>query len=160
MNVILNLKIYENGMQHDIEKFYQKCFSDLGWEYQPQGRHSDTLNIQKEYLQKGCFWCLYDGEILIGTVAVRTIDFKNKTAEMKRLYVLSDYQGKGYGNLLFKTALDYAKKNGYTKICTDTKKSRSASRHLMRKYNFKEIDRYNDNNFAELFFELDLTGDS
>ena len=156
MIVILDLKIYESNMQDDIKNFYQKCFDDLGWEYQPDRRHFDTVNIQEEYMKNGCFWCLYDNKKLIGTVAVRTIDFENKTAEMKRLYVLKEYQGNGYGDLLFKTALNYTKENGYKKICADTQKNRNASRHLMKKYNFRETDKYNNNDFAELFYELDF----
>ena len=143
-------------MQDDINNFYQKCFNDLGWEYQPYGRHSDTINIKEKYMRDGCFWCLYDDNKLIGTVTVYTINCDNKTAEMKRLYVLNDYQGKGYGELLFKTALDYAKENGYKKIYADTRKDRGASRHLIKKYNFRETLRYNNNDFSELFFELDL----
>ena len=156
MIIIIDLRIYENSMQDDIEIFYQKCFNDLGWEYQPRGRHSDIINIQDAYMKVGCFWCLYDENKLIGTVAVRTIDFENKTAEMKRLYILSNYQGKGYGDLLFKTALNYVKDKGYKKICADTQKSRNASQHLMKKYGFRETEKYNNNDFAELFFELDL----
>ena len=143
-------------MRNDIEKFYQKCFDDLGWEYQPYGRHSDILNIDEEYLKNGCFWCLYDDGKLIGTVAVRMIDFENKAAELKRLYILSDYQNKGYGDLLFNTALDFVKETGYKKVFADTQKGRHAARHLIKKYGFHETEKYNDNDFAELFFELDL----
>lgn len=148
------LKIYQTDMQRDIENFYNKCFTDLGWGYEPHGRHSDTVNIPREYMQNGCFWCLYDSEKLIGTVAVRTIDIQNKTIELKRLYVLPEAQGKGYGDLLFGTAVNHAKDSGYNKICADTRNDRSASQHLMRKYGFREVPRYNDNIYAELFFEL------
>ena len=105
-------------------------------------------------MQGGCFWCLYDNERLIGTVALRTINSINKTAELKRLYVIKEEQGKGYGSLLFNTAVEYAKDNGYCKICADTRNDRKASQHLMRKYGFQKIPKYNDNKFAELFFEL------
>ncbi len=101
-------------------------------------------------------WCMYDGPLLVGTVAVRTIDKGAKTAEMKRLYVLKDYQSKGCGGALFKTALDFAVSNGFRKICADTRHDRDASQHLMRKHGFREAPRYNDNPFAELFFELEL----
>ncbi|MCL1858423.1 MAG: GNAT family N-acetyltransferase [Oscillospiraceae bacterium] len=158
---MIKLRVYKNQMQNDIEKFFEQCCNDLGWEYSPQDWHSDILNIQEKYMSNGCFWCLYDSidkndKKLIGTVAVWTIDIKNKIAELKRLYVLKEYQGKGYGELLFKTALDYVKSNGYKKVCADTDKNRHASQHLMKKYNFHEIKRYNDNQKAEMFFELDL----
>lgn len=153
---MIELKVYNPNMQDNIEDFYEKCFTDLGWVYEPNSRHFDTINIQQEYIQNGCFWCLYNNKQLIGTVAIRTIDLYNKIAELKRLYVTQEEQGKGYGNLLFNVVMEYAKDNGYRKICADTRNDRNASQHLMRKYGFEETLKYNDNQFAELFFELKL----
>lgn len=153
---MLELKIYSEKMQQDIEYFYNKCFTDLGWTYEPNGRHSDTVNIQRDYMANGCMWCLYNDNQLLGTVAIRTIDSEKKIAELKRLYVLEEWQGQGYGDMLFQTALTYAKENHYKKICADTRNDRNASRHLMQKYGFYEIQKYNENPFAELYFELEL----
>ena len=147
---------YSLSMQSDIDAFYDECFSSLGWGYEPGGRHSDCVNIPDVYQKKGQFWCLYDGDKLIGTVAIRSIDEDGKIAELKRLYVTPSRQGEGFGKLLFEAALKYAKDAGYDKICADTRLDRSASQHLMKSHSFKEIPQYNDNNFAELFFELDL----
>ena len=152
------IKEYNFNMQNDVEVFYEKCFIYLGWGYEPYGRHSDILDIQKEYMQNGCFWCLYDGRRLIGTVAIRTIDLPNKVAELKRLYVINEEQGKGYSDLLFSTALEYAKNNDYYKICADTQNDRAVSKYLMRKYGFRETARHNADKFADVFFELVLDG--
>ena len=149
------LKVYSPSMQTEIEKFYEICFSALGWDYEPYGRHKDIVNISEVYMKNGCMWCLVENEKIIGTSAVKALNFD--IAEMKRLYVLPKYQGRGYGRLLFETALQYAKNQGYKKIRLDTQKDRSASRHLIESHGFKEIPRYNDNPFAELHFELDLT---
>lgn len=152
----IRLLTYEAHMQPDIETFYRECFEALGWGYEPFGRHCDTVNIPEAYQKSGQFWCLYDGKKLVGTVAVRTIDAGSRTAELKRLYVSESRRGEGFGNLLFKTALRFAKNTGFAKICADTRRDRDASQHLMRKHGFREIPKYNDNAFAELFFELDL----
>jgi len=128
----------------------------LGWEYRPGDRHSDILNINDTYMRHGCFWCLYEGDDMIGMVAARRIDEENNVAELKRLYVLPEYQGLGYGDMLFKTALDYVKERGYGAVRLDTRGDRSASLHLIEKYGFRRIEQYNDNEFAELYFELDL----
>ena len=104
----------------------------------------------------GMWWCMYNNNELIGTVAIRVIDTNNKIVEMKRLYVIKEEQGKGFGSMLVDTAIKHAKASGFHKICADTRIDRDASQHLMRKYGFREVSRYNDNEFAELFFELDL----
>ena len=72
------------------------------------------------------------------------------------LYVLPEHQGKGYGELLFKFALDYAKEQRYKTVRADTRHDRAASLHLIDKYRFRRVERYNDNEFAELYFELKL----
>ena len=151
---MIEIKEFSFEMQYEIERFFEKCFIDLGWDYEPSGRHFDTTHIQDSYMSNGCMWCMYKNNRIIGTVAIRTIDNFEKIAEMKRLYVIKDEQGNGYGSMLFETALRYAKESGFYKICADTQNDRDASQHLMRKHGFKEISQYNDNDFAELFFEL------
>ena len=119
-------------------------------------RHSDVANVEKHYMQNGCFWCLFDNDILIGTVAIRIIDIENKVVELKRMFVLPEYQGKGYGKLLLKYVINYAKEQKYKKIYLDTRKQFSVAQHLYRSNGFLETDKYNDNENAELYFELVL----
>jgi GNAT superfamily N-acetyltransferase len=105
----------------------------------------------------GMFWCLFDGDVLIGTVAIRRIGDNDSVCEMKRLYVLPEYQGNGYGELLFRTALKFAKASGVKIVRLDTRHDRSASRHIIEKHRFRQIEQYNQNAFAELFYELNLS---
>jgi GNAT superfamily N-acetyltransferase len=79
-----------------------------------------------------------------------------KICELKRFYVKKDRQGKGLGRLLIKTALDCAKTAGYGIIRADTEYKCKSSIHLMEAFGFSRVSRYNDNPFAELFYELNL----
>ena len=58
--------------------------------------------------------------------------------------------------MLFKNALDYVKEQGYRSVRVDTRYDQAASLHLIKKYQFRRIERYNNNEFAELYFELDI----
>lgn len=144
-------------MQQQVIQFIEKCFVALGWGYSPNSRHIDTADVEKHYMQNGCFWCLFENHVLIGTVAVRTIDFENKILELKRMFVLPEYQGKGYGRQLLKHAIDYAKEQKYNSICLDTRNELATAQHLYKKYGFKQIDKYNNNEYADVYFELKLT---
>lgn len=93
---------------------------------------------------------------MIGTVAIRTIDNVKRIVELKRMFVLPEYQGKGYGRLLLEYAITYSREQNYHKMCLDTRKQFSVAQHLYRSVGFQEIDRYNDNEHAELYFELIL----
>ncbi len=152
----MNIEIFRAEMQQAVDEFFGKCFSAVGIPYSPMDRHADIANIEQHYMQDGCFWCLYDNQTLIGTVALRIINLEHKVAEVKRMFVLPEYQGKGYGRMLLNHAIAYAKTMQYNKICLDTRKQFSAAQQLYRSSGFKETTKYNDNDRAELYFELVL----
>jgi predicted GNAT family N-acyltransferase len=154
---MFEIKVYNIGMQQDIENFFAKSFLDLGWEYEPYGEHSDILNINDVYMKNGCMWCMYGNNKLIGTVAVRVLDIESKNVEIKRLFVLKEFQGNGYGNMLFKTALNYVEETKFKKIYADTAKDRDVAHHILNKYGFVKTSRYADcSQYTELFFELEI----
>ena len=147
---------FKSNMQQSVEEFFEKCFSAVGIPYSPMDRHADIADVEQYYMRNGCFWCLFDNEVFIGTVAVRIIDIDNKVIELKRMFILPEYQGKGCGRLLLGYAIDYARKQQYNKICLDTRKQFLAAQHLYRSSGFQETEKYNDNEHAELYFELVL----
>ena len=153
----MEILTFEPNMQQAVGHFFEKCFVAVGIPYSPKDRHADIADVERHYMQDGCFWSLFHNEILIGTVAVRIIDVEKKVVELKRMFVLPEYQGQGYGKLLLKHAINYAREQQYSKICLDTRKQFSAAQHLYRSSGFVETDKYNDNEKAELYFELDLS---
>jgi len=153
---MVSIELYNPTMQPALETCFKACVKSLGWEYQPDTRHSDIISVEDTYMRHGHFWCLFEDNSLIGMVAARCFDNDGKIAELKRLYVLPERQGKSYGDMLFKHALDYVKAQGYKTVRVDTRHDRAASLHLIDKYRFRRIGQYNDNEFAELYFELEL----
>ena len=82
---MITYKTYSPSMQPALEVCFKACVEALGWAYQPDGRHSDIINIETTYMRHGCFWCLFEGDELIGMVAARCLDIDNGIAELKRL---------------------------------------------------------------------------
>ncbi len=54
------------------------------------------------------------------------------------------------------TAIDFAKRMGYTRILLDSSKELKASRNLYLKNGFVDIPRYNNNHRADVFMEKKL----
>ena len=147
---------FKVDMQQQVDCFFRKCFTAVGIPYSPKDRHIDIADVDRHYMKNGCFWCLLDNGNVIGTVAIRIIDNVNQIVELKRMFVLPEHQGKGYGRLLLEYAITYSREQHYHKMCLDTRKQFSAAQHLYRSVGFQETDRYNDNEHAELYFEMDL----
>ncbi len=152
----MDIVIFKVDMQQQVDCFFEKCFLAVGIPYSPKDRHADVADVEQHYMKNGCFWCLLDDDNIIGTVAIRIIDNINQIVELKRMFVLPEYQGKGYGRLLLEHAITYSQEQHYSKMCLDTRKQFSAAQYLYRSVGFQETDRYNDNERAELYFELVL----
>lgn len=78
----------------------------------------DLNEIEKVYSGKGKFWVALKNKKIIGTVAIR--DLKNGVAKLNRMFVLIEYHGDGTGQKLLNHALDFAKRQGFTKIILNT----------------------------------------
>ena len=152
----MEISAFTNDMQSSVCEFFEKCFAALGIPFSPSDRHADIADIEGYYMHCGCFWCLWDDSVLVGTEALRVMDAEDGVAELKRMSVLPEYQGRGCGRLLLNHAIGYAKEQRYSRICLDTRRELSAAQHLYRSSGFTEIERYNNNERAELFFELVL----
>jgi ribosomal protein S18 acetylase RimI-like enzyme len=211
--ILKELVGFDDIERRGVENFLSECFFDLGWEYSEYDQTEDGKIFDGISYEKAKFWRLFDGNTLVGTVAVREIadtipkpNKKNdvetpkpnkendgktpnpnetekiktadkddklneksdvetpnpnevkgkKICELKRFYVKKGYQGKGLGRFLMKTALSYAKDAGYDVIRADTESVCKSSIHLMEASGFYQIPSYNENIFAELFYELSL----
>ena len=152
----MNIVVFEKDMQKQADNFFSKCFSAVGIPYSPADRHADIADIEQHYMKKGCFWCLLDNDNIIGTIAIRTIENADRTVELKRMFVLPEYQGNGYGRSLLEHAIRYSQEHNYKKICLDTRKQFAVAQHLYKIEGFKETDKYNDNEHAELYYELEI----
>jgi putative acetyltransferase len=96
-----------------------------------------------------------EGQTFIGCVAVRKMT--TTVAEMKRMYVLPQWQGKGIGNELLIQAIDLAEKCGYHYARLDTLNSMHAAMNLYRKNGFRQIEAYYNNPIpTAVYFEKQL----
>ncbi len=74
--------------------------------------------------------------------------------ELKALYLLEKYHGKGLGRRLLNTAIRKARKDGYGKMYLDTLSSSRNAVRLYEKAGFERTEKYNDNDTADLFMVL------
>lgn len=90
-----------------------------------KGAEQCFVSLDKEladldtYYQGGAFLIGYENNTPIATIAIRKMD--DITCELKRLYVKTDYRGKGYARLLVNAIMDKARKLGFQEVRLTTK---------------------------------------
>ena len=89
---------------------------------------------------KGRLLLAYYNETPAGCVALREID--EQSCEMKRMFVYSQYHGKGVGRALAASIINEAKSIGYSVMKLDTSIRQVEAIGLYQAMGFKHIDPY------------------
>jgi len=90
----------------------------------------------------------------VGCGALKPLDAS--TAEIKRMWVAPDARGLGVARRLLEALEDHARQAGMRRIVLDTNRSLAEAQALYRKAGYRDIERYNDNAYADFFFEKEL----
>lgn len=88
-------------------------------------------------MKGGMFYLLRDGHKIIGTIAI--INKHNGIAELKRLYVDSNYRGRKLGSLLVDTSMKYCQEHGFKKVEFETNKKFEKAHQLYLRRGFKIV---------------------
>jgi putative acetyltransferase len=104
----------------------------------------DIDNFQFGYFENGgTFLVMKDGDRIIGTGALRRLE--DDVGEIKRLWLLQEYQGQGLGYRMMMQLLAVAKDKGYRKIRLETSRTYQARAYAFyRRLGFYDIPRFGD----------------
>ena len=103
----------------------------------------------------GALLLAYEEGQLVGCVGLR--DLGGNICEMKRMFVLPEYHGRGIGAGLLHLFIEMASQAGYAAIRLDTLPSLKSALSLYQKAGFREIAAYRFNPDPEaLYLQLDL----
>lgn len=152
---MLRLHPYEENYQDDLIRFLKKCLPQSGRCLDLKGRHDFYLKVGDVFEH---FWCLYNDDEMIGTVALKRLD--GHRCELKSLYLEERYQGIGLGRALLETAIKEARRKGYEEMFLDTLATSKRALALYEKLGFVRTDRYNDNRVADIFMRLEIKGNN
>lgn len=87
----------------------------------------------------------------VGCGAMRLLD--TTTAEFKRMWVAPDLRGLGLSRRLLDALETEAQRIGATRVILDTNRSLAEAQALYRKAGYRETECYNDNSYADFWFE-------
>lgn len=92
----------------------------------------------------------------VGCGGLKPIDAA--TAEIKRMWIAPDVRGLGLARRLLEELEAAARQSGAKRVVLDTNRTLTEAQAMYRKAGYREIARYNDNNYADFFFEKELGG--
>jgi putative acetyltransferase len=118
---------------------------------------TDIEDFQQRYLENGgTFLVTCEGGRIIGTGALRRLE--DRVGEIKRLWLLPEFQGQGLGYRMMLELIAAAREKGYTKLRLETSPVYQAQAFAFyRRVGFYEIPRYGDDP-DDVGMELDLEG--
>ncbi|MBX3581391.1 MAG: MarR family transcriptional regulator [Rhizobiaceae bacterium] len=79
--------------------------------------------------------------------------FDDRTGEIKRMWVAPAVRGLGLSRRLLEALEAEAVRAGMTRVVLDTNRSLAEAQSLYRKAGYRQIERYNDNAYADFWFE-------
>jgi putative acetyltransferase len=113
--------------------------------YESKGELHDMDDLVQTYFDnKGVFLVMTDESQVIGTGAIRRLD--DATCELKRVWLLFEYHGKGLGYRMIQELLAFARETGYRRIRLETdREGQRRAYDLYKRLGFYEIPRYSHN---------------
>jgi len=137
-------------------KLFLQYADSLGFDLEFQGFSRELAELPGDYAAPaGCILLTEATEGYSGCVALRPL--KNSICEMKRLYVLQEFQGRGVGRVLASSVIEAARKKGYKRMRLDTIGAMKAAQRLYFSLGFKTIEAYCYNPLDDpSFMELEL----
>jgi len=110
--------------------------------YEARHELGDMDDIQRNYFENGgTFLVMTAGERVIGSGAIRKLE--TSVCELKRLWFLQEYHGRGLGYQMMQALFAAARSLGYEKIRLETDAARQTQAiAFYKKLGFYEIPRY------------------
>jgi len=124
--------------------------------YDSRGTLDDMEDIQKNYFENGgAFLVTTENDQIIGTGAIRKLD--DEMCELKRLWLLTEYHGRGLGYRMMQELLTIARQRGYKRMRLDTDAAtQSRAVEFYKRIGFHEIPIPNASPDEDIMMEMAL----
>jgi GNAT superfamily N-acetyltransferase len=150
----------ESPESERAQSLLRRYFDELA-ERSPSGFDAaDTTAVPPEELRAphGAFLVAWIGDRAVGCGAVRMLG--NSTAEVKRMWLDCSVRGKGLGRTMLAELEQQARHLGCRRVRLDTSAHLLEAIALYRSSGYEEITPYNDNSYADLWFEKTLADEA
>lgn len=132
------LRDYRPGDEEDVFRIVKRVLSEYGLATNPEKTDADLKDIRKSYiLRGGAFRILESDGRTIGSYGLHA-DTK-ESCELRKMYLLSEFRGRGLGKKMMEDALRLAKTLGFIEMTLETNSRLKEALGLYRAYGFTEF---------------------
>jgi GNAT superfamily N-acetyltransferase len=134
----MRLLRYQAQFQESMLTLHRSAIEGFTLGMSQQQDEADLMAVEEIYLRGG-------GEFLLGFVGERLVamgGFKRLSdgvAELRRMRIARDLQGRGYGTLMLAELERRAFQSGFRKLCLDTARRRPLTLGFYRKHGYQEM---------------------
>ncbi len=112
-----NLRSAKNSDSKQLIHLIDTVYREYGDQICLEGADQDLLDLATHYEQAGgAFVVLQDGGQVVGSHAVKIVDPAKSLCTFRRLYLLKEYRGGRWGDLLMSWAIDWASEQGLKRV--------------------------------------------
>jgi len=127
-----------NSDSNDISNLVFDILKDYGLEPDPETTDSDLKDIEDSYFSRGGLFYVYeDNGSIVASMGIYPLD--QDTCELRKMYLHSDYRGRGIGKMLMERALTESRELGFKKITLETASVLKEAIALYKSYGFREF---------------------
>ena len=147
----LRIRRYEASDLTDVLRLHEAALRDVGAYVEDERWEEDLRDIESNYLEDGEFLVGIHDERLVAMGAFRKT--KPGRAEIKRMRVETEFQGRGFGQAMLSALEKRATERGYTTLHLDTTVGQKGARCLYVKNGYRETGRGKVWLFDCIFYE-------
>jgi putative acetyltransferase len=140
-----------------VQRVVFTCLEEYGLKPDLTGKDSDLQDIEKNYFSNNGYFGVTansNTNAIVGTFGL--FSFAPEICELRKMYLMKDYRGKGLGKYMLGTAIGIAKSKNYKKIFLETISPLTEAISLYRLYGFSEIEPREINSRVDRAFTLDI----
>ena len=139
------LRKAKQGDEKAIFEMVKSVLNKYGISTNADKTDKDLSDINKYYFHnKGWFEVLIDDETIIGSYGIFHIT--DSICELRKMYLLPEYQGKGLGKMMMNASLQKARELDYIQMILESNKLLDRALELYKKFGFMEYvpDHFSD----------------
>ena len=138
-----------------IKQIVFNVLKEYGLHPDEKGKDLDLDDIEKNYVRpNGFFGAVIDVHTnsIVGTFGLCRID--DYTCELRKMYLIKQFRGKGIGQSMLETAIEIAKHKKYKRLILETIAPLKEAISLYKKFDFVEIPPVSINDRVDTAYEL------